>query len=166
MNKPLVWYRRLIWVGILINLCFAIPALFFPDLLGTMLGSPTLIFAYVWLANAGMLLVQASLSYLPAAYEPEVYHVYAWLGVFCRLGAAAFWFWQARKWELSGPMGSFYVTDGTIGVLSGILLQWGLPARYKLGADNLLRWLRGVAQAAASTFDREPPKRRRSLPSL
>ena len=60
-NAPLRWYRRLTWLGILINLTFAIPAMFSPDTLITMLGDTTAQFAYVWLANAGMLLLQASM---------------------------------------------------------------------------------------------------------
>ena len=40
-NAPLRWYRRLTWLGILINLTFAIPAMFSPDTLITMLGDTT-----------------------------------------------------------------------------------------------------------------------------
>jgi hypothetical protein len=138
-NAALRWYRRLTLLGIVINLTFALPAMFAPDQLIALLGDTTAQFAYVWLANAGMLLLQASLFYLPAAYRPERYTVYAWLGAFARLGASVFWFWQARSEHLSGPMGTFWTTDGFFSVASIILLQLGLPADRKISGANLKR---------------------------
>lgn len=151
-NAPLRWYRRLTWLGILINLTFAIPALFSPDTLITLLGDTTAQFAYVWLANAGMLLLQASMFYLPAAYRPVRYHVYAWLGAFARLGASLFWFWQAKQWHLTGPMATFFVTDGFFGVMSILLLHFGLPAEFRFSFAALGRWLADLRAHVASHF--------------
>lgn len=56
------WYQRFIWIGIAINLVFAIPALFWPDFLNATFGLPTQA-TYPWLQNTGMLLVGISLFY-------------------------------------------------------------------------------------------------------
>ncbi|WP_236673878.1 hypothetical protein ACJBUE_14985 [Ralstonia syzygii subsp. celebesensis] len=84
------WFQRFIWIGIAINLVFAIPALFWPDFLNTSFGLPTQA-TYPWLQNAGMLLVGISLFYAPAGIHALKYPVYAWLCVLSRLIAVVFW---------------------------------------------------------------------------
>ena len=56
MDSYIRWFHRLIWLGILMNMMFAIPAMFSPGLLTSLVGLPPQ-FADVWLENAGMLLV-------------------------------------------------------------------------------------------------------------
>ncbi len=125
MNTSLKWFRGLTWLGIAINLAFALPALFAPDVLGGIFGIYVVEFAYVWLANAGMLLVQASLFYIPAANNPEKYSTYAWLSAASRLMASAFWVWQKVRWGLTGPLGNFYIVDGVLGIVFLVLLYRG-----------------------------------------
>ena len=67
MNTYIRWFQRIIWVGIVMNMFFAIPALFAPALLTSMIGLPPVL-SDPWLENAGMLLVGISLFYICLLY--------------------------------------------------------------------------------------------------
>ena len=88
-NNYLKWFCRLIFVGIVINLSFAIPALLAPQFLTTLLDLPSQAI-YPWLNNVGMLLIGVSLFYIPAALSPERWFAYSWLTVISRFIAAVF----------------------------------------------------------------------------
>jgi len=66
-NAALKGFEWVMWLGIAVNLGFALPALFAPSWLGGRLHVTIISYTYVWLANAGMLLVQACLFYVPVA---------------------------------------------------------------------------------------------------
>ena len=140
LNGWLRWFRYLCWLGIVVNLAgFVLPALFTPDLLETILGPGMVELSYVWVAGAGMLLLVATLFYVPAAKDPLRYHVYAWLAVAGRGLAATFWLWTDLRWHLPGPIETFWITDGAFGVLFLVLLVKGMPPQYNLSAANLSR---------------------------
>jgi len=139
MNAYLKWFRRLTWVGFLVNLGFVLPALFVPDLMETIFGPGSVELSYLWVAAAGMLLFVASCFYLPAARDPLRYPVYAWLSVAGRVIASTFWLWQNARWHLPGPVSSFWMTDGAFGLVFLVLLQLGMPAAHKISAANLAR---------------------------
>lgn len=64
------WFQRFIWIGIAMNMVFAIPALFWPDFLNSSFGLPSQA-VYPWLQNAGMLLVGVSLFTRRPASAPS-----------------------------------------------------------------------------------------------
>ena len=68
MDSYIRWFQRFIWLGIVMNMVFAIPALFAPALLTSMLGMPPQL-SDPWLENAGMLLVGISLFYMPSGFN-------------------------------------------------------------------------------------------------
>ena len=63
------WFSRLLWLGILVNLFFAMGALFFPRVLSSSLELGPLV-PTVWMRNAGMLLVVLSGFYALVARDP------------------------------------------------------------------------------------------------
>ena len=150
LNGWLRWFRALTWVGIVVNLAgFVLPALFTPDILETTLGPGMVELSYVWVAAAGMLLLFATLFYIPAAKDPLRYHVFAWLAVLGRGIAATFWIWTDLRWHLPGMIETFWITDGAFCVIFLVLLLKGMPKPYNLSAANLSRGGRLLALDAA-----------------
>jgi len=151
-NGALSAFRLLVWLGILVNLAFALPALFAPHWVADLLGTTTLDFTYLWLGNAGLLLIQLSLFMLPAAEDPEHYHVYAWWTVFGRLAGAVFWLWQDAQWSLTGPARWFWLLAAILAVLQGVALQRGLSAEYRFSLSHLVAWLGGLLTDVRNAF--------------
>ncbi|AST35031.2 hypothetical protein AB6Q13_11550 [Ralstonia solanacearum] len=121
------WFQRVIWIGIAINMVFAIPALFWPGFLNTSFGLPMQA-TYPWLQNAGMLLVGISLFYAPAGINALKYPVYSWLCVLSRLIAVVFWI---DLIETSGYPDAFrplLYSDSAMFLILGGLLYGGMPA--------------------------------------
>lgn len=139
LNGYLKWFRALTWVGVLVNLGFILPALFTPDLMETILGPGMVELSYVWVAAAGMLLMVATLFYIPAAKDPLRYRVYAWLSVVGRGIAAVFWIWQDFRWELPGSIETFFITDLAFCLIFLFLLAKGMPPEWRISAKNLSR---------------------------
>lgn len=86
------WFRLAMWLGILGNLAFALPAFFAPYRLLEWLSLPQA-HPTIWLRDAGGLLFFLSLMYIPAAENPFRYQFNAALAVIGRLAYALFWFW-------------------------------------------------------------------------
>jgi len=152
-NCYLTWFSRGTWLGMLVNLAFVIPALFVPDWYSEYLQTGIIESAYSWLGYAGVVLLLASLLYVPAALDPLRYHVFAWLSVVARLIASAFWIWQNAFWSFSGPMATFFIADGTFGLVFALLLQNGLDEKYRISRVNLAHLLAGWVALIASKFD-------------
>jgi len=130
-NRFLPWFRMAMWLGILANLAFAIPAVINPDALLTWLSLPPAD-PTIWLRDAGGLLFFLTLLYVPAAQNPFRYKFNAAVAVSGRLLFAGFWFWMV----LFAGNGREFLTLGfgdlTIGLLQASLYVPML--RY----DNLL----------------------------
>lgn len=90
MDSYIRWFQRFIWIGIAMNMVFAIPALFAPGLLTSVVGLPPQL-SDPWLENAGMLLVGISVFYMPSGFNAPRYVVHSWLCVLTRLIAVIFW---------------------------------------------------------------------------
>lgn len=88
-NKYAVWFRRTVWLGIVVNWVLAVPAIFAPqavlDLWGFRASADPL-----WTAFAGLLLTLLSLFYIPGANQPYRYRFNAWLAVLARLAGVIF----------------------------------------------------------------------------
>ena len=136
MNKYLEWFRRFIWIGAIVNMGFAIPALLKPGLLNTMLGLPSQAF-YPWMGNVGMLLVGVSLFYLPAGTQPNRWTIYSWLCVVSRIIAVLFWISLVRGVEYPKVFVPMLIIDSVMMVLLGVTLQLGISADAKFSFTNL-----------------------------
>jgi hypothetical protein len=119
-----VWFRRAIWLGILVNLSFAVPALFTPAALtGALgLGGDMVPGAGTWLRNTGMLLVVASGFHALVARDPVGALGFSRWAVSGRFLAAAFWAWLVVGVGLPGALWWFFLTDLTLGLTCGFLL--------------------------------------------
>lgn len=84
-----VWFRRVLWMGILANLALAIPTLLAPDRMMALSGLPPAS-PVLWPRFAGLLLILLSLFYMPAGVDPNRYRAVAWLAVMARLAGAIF----------------------------------------------------------------------------
>ena len=120
-NSYSVWFGRVVWIGVLANLSFALPAIFLPSLtLGFLNLEPTT--PYIWVRFAGLLLFLLSLFYLPAASNLYQYRAIAYLAVFARLVGMTFFgigilFYDKPRTYL--PMG---LVDLAFGITEAILL--------------------------------------------
>ena len=140
MSWPLAVYRAVMGLGILVNLGFIVPALLAPDFLLSSLGLPPNEAAFPWIGNAALLLIQASLFYLPPAIAPERFAVLAWLAAGSRFLVSLFWLHLSRQ-PGGAAFRSFWLTDLAFSVAAAALLQAGLPRELRLPA--LLRALAG-----------------------
>jgi hypothetical protein len=118
MNKYAVWFSRIVWLGILANFALAIPALFLPEQMLTMMSlpaaSPTM-----WPSFAALLLILLSLFYIPAALRPLYYPLVSWLTVLARLAGVIFFCIFNRDYLMFGLFdGMFLVPEGILLVLA------------------------------------------------
>ena len=86
MYRALKWFRFTVGLGFVVNMVFALPALFAPRFLEELLSfHPTNTPA--WLQNVGILLVIISVMYLPAIKDPFRYLFISYLLVAARFSA-------------------------------------------------------------------------------
>ena len=111
MTKSQIWYARSIYLGVVVNLSFAVPALFMPDTLLAVLQFES-ISNPLWLQNVGMLLVAIVLMLLPFAINPEAMARIAYLPALTRIWATLFWWAMAQ--EQGGSVYTMFVVDGFV----------------------------------------------------
>lgn len=124
-QRSVSWFRRFVWVGILINIAFAVPALVAPTVLMNVLGvGPGLLSpGAIWLRNAGMLLILLSVFYALAAQDPLESRSLARRTVYVRWIAAAFWLWMLLVVRVSAVFWWFFATDLILGLIQGVFLM-------------------------------------------
>lgn len=135
MNGNLKAYRVVTWIGILVNLSFALQAFFYPRPLIQMLGGGRVdLFTGPWLGNVGLLLLLTAVFYYPTARDPRAHPLYSWLAAGSRVAAAVYWVLYLLTAGSGLPRGFWAIplSDGVMGVLLLFFLRRGLgggPAR-------------------------------------
>ena len=131
MNKSAIWFKRVVWFGILANFTYAVCAFLIPDRLITFLqlGSPD---STVWLFNYSVLLVLLSCFYIPAANDPFHYLANSWLLVAARIIPATTFFIGVFTAYMPKGFLTLGIGDLTIGVTEGILLTLALVHKSKM----------------------------------
>jgi hypothetical protein len=130
-----VWFRRVVWAGVIVNFALAVPAVAVPERLLALLGvEPT---GSVWVRFAAWLLMLLSLFYVPGANDPFHYRANAWLAVFARLAGTAFFFSGVLLFGLPRAYLQFGLIDLAFAVPQGILLALAMR-----GASTRLEALR------------------------
>ena len=119
LNHHLVWYGRVVWLGILANLALAIPALFVPNWLLGLMSLPAAD-PPMWPSFAANLLILLSLFYMPAANDPVRHRASAWLTLVSRLAGVIFFIGFHRQYLMFGLL------DLTFLIPQSILLFLGL----------------------------------------
>lgn len=119
-NPFLPWFQLTMWLGILGNLVFAVPAIFNPyGLLACLSLPPT--HPTIWLRDAGGLLFFLTLMYIPAARDPFRYKFNAAVAVIGRLLFAVFWFWMVLFAGYPREFLTLGVGDLVVGLLQAAL---------------------------------------------
>lgn len=80
------WFRRLVWLGFVLNLVFVIPSLLIPRTFETWFDFGVTNTVH-WLQNVGLLLLMVTLLYLPVARDPFRYLFVTFLIVAGRFAA-------------------------------------------------------------------------------
>lgn len=86
MYRALKLFRATLVLGFVVNMIFAVPALFTPRLIESMFDVGTTNAPW-WLQNVGLLLVIISSMYIPAAIDPFRYIFIAFLAIAGRFSA-------------------------------------------------------------------------------
>lgn len=103
-------HAAVVWIGILLNLGFALPLIFCPDwILGLF---DIRADQRIWPRFAGLLLLILSVFYIPGAVDVDRYRIPAWLAVFPSRSLGVIFFSLA-----------VLVYDQPVGFLSGVLLD-------------------------------------------
>ena len=127
MGTGAKWFGRVVWLGIIFNLCFAIPAIFAPDMVLAGLDLPPAT-SMLWLQNVGMLLLTLCIFYTPSAVAPGRFPTHTKLVVLSRWIAAVFWFILLRQSAPAGVVRPLLFTDLTLAVVLLLLLEPRLAA--------------------------------------
>ena len=69
-NAPLVWFQRVLWLGIVANLGLAVPTLVVPERMLAIFSLPAAT-PLMWPRFAAWLLILLSAFYVPAALDPD-----------------------------------------------------------------------------------------------
>ncbi len=125
MNTYAIWFKRVVWFGILANFTYALLAFVIPYQLIAFLQLGSLD-TTIWLFNYSVLLVMLSCFYIPAANNPERYLVNSWLLVIARLIPATTFFIGVFVAYLPTGFLTLGAGDLGIGIIEGILLTLAL----------------------------------------
>jgi hypothetical protein len=124
------WFRRIMWLGIAVNVAVAVPALFSPN---TVLGLLKIEAAAtpIWVSFAANLLILLSLFYIPAAIDPVSHRITAQLAVFARWAGVVFF--TVAVYVFGEPHA--YLTLGLIDFVFGLplsILLWLIFTRQEI----------------------------------
>ena len=110
-----LWFRRVLWLGILANLALAVPTLIAPAPMMALSGLPPAT-PLLWPRFAGLLLILLSIFYMPAGVDPDRYRVVAWLAVMARLAGVVFFVgFQSADYRLLGYFDlAFFVPEALL----------------------------------------------------
>jgi hypothetical protein len=121
MNTYLRWFSRAVWLGILLNLFWALPAIIVPHRVLAYLNlEPTL--TPIWVSFAAWLVMLLTLFYLLAALDPQRYRANAWLAVLARIAVAIFFFCSVFCFSHSRAYLLFGLIELFLGLSQGVLL--------------------------------------------
>ncbi|NWE67189.1 hypothetical protein HX857_00610 [Pseudomonas gingeri] len=147
MDSYIRWFQRFIWIGIVMNMVFALPAVFAPALLTSVVGLPPVL-SDPWLENAGMLLVGISVFYMPSGFNARRFPIHSWLCVLTRLIAVAFWIYLIDTSNQASVFFPMLMGDLSMFLILGILLYLGSPPAerpWALLASGWHSWCHGWA---------------------
>lgn len=91
MNTYAKWFGRVTWLGIIANMFFVVPCLFFPEALLGLLKMQIPV-PIIWVRAAGLLLLEISILYIPGAIDPYRYKLTAWMSIFVTRGGGSTFF--------------------------------------------------------------------------
>lgn len=125
-------FQIVVFIGVLVNAAFWAPALVAPQFINDLFGFDSDYYT-VWLRNVGMVLLIVSIVNAAAAIDPLRHRLFAWLVVVGRYIAALFFLeiWLFDALDSSDKPDAFmwfFITDASLGTISGSLLYFGLKS--------------------------------------
>jgi hypothetical protein len=138
MSHYAVWYSRVVWIGIILNMLFVFPLMLAPRWLLDLLHIP--LDQLIWARTAGMLLFIISVFYIPATWDLKRYRATAWFSIFPSRTFGSTFFTVA-VFAFGYPKGflSIAIVDGTIGIITFILLLLVTWEEKKMGSPVVLK---------------------------
>ena len=118
-NRPLLWFRRIMWLGIAANIVAAMASIAWTQGVLRLLGLPEAQ-PVVWPRFAAFLLILLSGFYVPSALDPVTHRFTAWFAVICRVGGVVFFLVIGGRYRVFG------LFDLVFGLPQAILLFRGL----------------------------------------
>jgi hypothetical protein len=113
-SAPVVWFSRVLWLGIAANLALAIPTLVSPEAMLAAGGMPVPS-VIMWTRFAALLLILLSVFYMPAAIDAVRYRTVAVLAVASRLAGVIFFFLIHRDYWIFGAFDlAFFVPEAIL----------------------------------------------------
>jgi hypothetical protein len=105
-DGSVVWFRRIMWTGIIANCAMSLPCLIDPAWSIAFMRLPPAT-PLVWPRFSAQLVILLSALYVPAALDPLRYRLTAWTAVGCRLAGvllffSLFFFSTERQYWLFG----------------------------------------------------------------
>jgi hypothetical protein len=152
-NGRLRAFRRVVGLGLVVNVGFIVSALFAPGVIKSSVGAQFVDLAPVWLGAAGVMLLAVSLLYVPLAADPESAPGVAWLAVISWFVVAAYWVSVATQPD-RGAFWGYVASDLVIGLLLAFFLQTGSAPENRLSGASVARVLQGAV--AAITLKSQP----------
>jgi len=132
MNPYAKWFGRAVWLGIVVNLFFAIPLCFFPETLLSFLNMQ-IAAPIIWVRTAGVLVLEISIFYIPGALDPYRYKATAWMSVLVtRGGGSSFFVAAVLFFDQDLGFLTVAVVDLLFGIVEGILLYLAMREQSKL----------------------------------
>ena len=102
MSAAGIWFRRVLWLGIVANLALAVPTLLAPERMIVLTRLPPAS-PVLWVQFSGLLLILLSVFYMPAAIDFVRYRATAWMAVGSRLAGVIFFVgFQNREYHMLG----------------------------------------------------------------
>ncbi|MBR8827507.1 MAG: hypothetical protein DSM107014_06295 [Gomphosphaeria aponina SAG 52.96 = DSM 107014] len=123
------WFSRVVWLGIIVNMFFVVPLLFFPEVLLSFL-QMEIPQPIIWVRGAGLLLLEISILYIPGAIDPFRYEATAWMSIFVtRGGGSSFFLIAVLFFDQSLGFLTIALVDLFFGVVEGILLSQAMRSK-------------------------------------
>jgi len=127
-NPYLTYFKLTVYLGIIANVLFAIPAVFQPYWLLAYLHLPW-VRESIWLRDAGGLLFFLTLMQWAAAHDPFRYKINAAVTVLGRVLFGVFWFWAVLFADRPTSFLTLAVGESVLAVLQ--LVAYVLMMRYE-----------------------------------
>ncbi|MGH9423255.1 MAG: hypothetical protein ACRD3J_24990, partial [Thermoanaerobaculia bacterium] len=116
---------------------FGVAAMASPDQLAVLIGLGQIVFSYVWVGHAGMLMFLIAIMSIPALYHPKKFRMFVWLISAGTLLEGIFWYRASHETGgvVFAPLATFWLV---IGIVEGIIILLLAEREVRFGFRNLI----------------------------
>jgi hypothetical protein len=127
------WFRRVLWLGIVVNIALAVPTLLIPERMIELTGLPPAT-PLLWTRFSALLLLLLSAFYMPAGIDLDRYRANAWLAVASRLVGVTFFALQPHVYFQLGAVDLVFFVPEVIFLMLAVRTPAATPAWASRGA--------------------------------